>query len=67
MLTPNGFITKEGKNDRLVYNASFMLHTDSRPFKFYIDLADEPEIIFGGAWIRFSYNNLQPPNYVSMD
>jgi hypothetical protein len=53
MLSPNGFVTKEGKNDRLVYDASFMLHMDSRPFNSYIDLADEPEIIFGGAWTRF--------------
>jgi hypothetical protein len=42
MLSPNGFITKEGKNNHLVYNASFMLHMDSRPFNSYINLADEP-------------------------
>jgi hypothetical protein len=53
MLSPNGFISKEGKNDRLVFDASYMLHMDSRPFNHFINLDDEPEIIFGGAWTKF--------------
>jgi hypothetical protein len=53
MLSPNGFVIKRGKNDRLVFDASFMLHLLSRPFNQFIDLADEPDIIFGDAWIRF--------------
>jgi hypothetical protein len=53
MLTPNGFVMKPRKNDRLVFDASFMLHMDSRPYNHYISLEDEPEIIFGRAWIKF--------------
>jgi hypothetical protein len=53
MITPNGFVVKPGKNDRLVFDASFMLHLLSRPFNQFIDLADEPDIVFGEAWIQF--------------
>jgi hypothetical protein len=53
MLSPNGFITKEGKNDRLVFDASFMLHMNSHPFNQFINLTNEPDMIFGGAWIKF--------------
>jgi hypothetical protein len=42
-----------GKNDRLVFDASFMLHMNSRPFNHCIDLSDEPEIIFGGAYLKY--------------
>jgi hypothetical protein len=42
-----------GKNDQLVFDASFMLHVLSRPFNHSIDLTDEPEIIFGGAYIQY--------------
>ena len=53
MLTPNGLVVKPGKNDRLVFDASFMLHPDSVPFNHRIDLADEPDIVFGGAWTKY--------------
>lgn len=53
MLTPNGLVVKPGKNDRLVFDASFMLHADSRPFNHLIDLADEPDIVFSDAWVRY--------------
>jgi hypothetical protein len=53
MLSPNGFIIKPGKNDRLVFDASFMLHMLSQPFNPFIDLDDEPDIVFGQAWQRF--------------
>jgi hypothetical protein len=53
MLTPNGFIIKPGKNDRLIFDASFMLHMLSRPFNAFIDLNDEPDIVFGHAWTKF--------------
>jgi hypothetical protein len=53
MLTPNGFVMRPGKNDRLVFDASFMLHMSSRPFNHFIDLDDEPDIVFGDAWLRF--------------
>lgn len=53
MLTPNGFVIKPGKNDRLIFDASFMLHMLSRPFNQFIDLDDEPDITFGHAWTKF--------------
>jgi hypothetical protein len=53
MLTPNGFVIKPRKNDRLVFDASFMLHMDSKPYNHHISLDDEPEIIFGQAWTKF--------------
>ena len=53
MLTPNGFVIKPGKNDRLIFDASFMLHMLSRPFNQFIDLDDEPAIMFGQAWTKF--------------
>jgi hypothetical protein len=53
MITPNGFVIKAGKNDRLVFDASYMLNLLSRPFNHFIDLADEPDIIFGTAWLRY--------------
>jgi hypothetical protein len=53
MLNPNGLVVKLGKNDRLVFDASFMLNPDSRPFNLYIDLANEPDIVFGEAWNKF--------------
>jgi hypothetical protein len=53
MVAPNGLVVKPGKNDRLVYDASYMHHQDSRPFNLFIDLKDEPDIVFGDAWTRF--------------
>jgi hypothetical protein len=53
MTTPQGYVMTPGKNDRLVFDASFMLHEDSRPFNHCIDLSDEPEIIFGGAYTKY--------------
>jgi hypothetical protein len=53
MTTPQGYVMVPGKNDRLVFDASFMLHMDSRPFNHRIDLTNEPEIIFGGAYVKY--------------
>jgi hypothetical protein len=53
MLSPNGLIIKFGKNDRLVFDASYMLHERSTAFNLYIDLSDEPDIVFGDAWNKF--------------
>jgi hypothetical protein len=46
MLTPQGFVMIPGKNDRLVFDASFMLNMNSQPFNHCIDLNDEPDIIW---------------------
>jgi hypothetical protein len=68
MLTAQGFVMIAGKNDRLVFDASFILSLLSRPFNHMIDMNDEPEIIFGGAWkkyltwiynLRVAYPNLE--------
>jgi hypothetical protein len=53
MLTPNGFVIKPKKNNCLVFDASFMLHMDSKPFNHYTSLDDESDIIFGGSWIKY--------------
>ena len=53
MLTATGFVMKQGKNDRLVFDASFLLSLISRPFNHRINMDDEPEIIFGEAWTKF--------------
>jgi hypothetical protein len=68
MLTAQGFVMLPGKNDRLVFDASVILSLLSRPFNHLIDMNDEPEIIFGGAWkkyltwiynLRVAYHNLE--------
>jgi hypothetical protein len=53
MLTAQGFVMLPGKNDRLVFDASFILSLLSRPFNHLINMDDEPEIIFGGAWKKY--------------
>jgi len=53
MTTPQGLVVIPGKNDRLVFDASYMLNWLSRPFNHMIDLNDEQDIIFGGAYIKY--------------
>jgi hypothetical protein len=53
MLTAQGLVMLPGKNDRLVFDASFLLSLLTRPFNHLIDMDDEPEIIFGEAWKKF--------------
>jgi hypothetical protein len=68
MLTAQGFVMIPGKNDRLVFDASFILSLLSQPFNHLIDMNDEPEIVFGEAWkhyltwiynLRITYPNLE--------
>jgi hypothetical protein len=53
MLMAQGFVMLPGKNNRLVFDASFILSLLSRPFNHHINMDDEPEIIFGEAWQTF--------------
>jgi hypothetical protein len=53
MLTAQGFIMLPGKNDCLVFDASFLLSLLTQPFNHLINMDDEPEIIFGGAWTKY--------------
>lgn len=53
MLSPNGLVIKFGKNHHLVFDASYMLHENLTSFNVYIDLFDEPNIVFGEAWLKF--------------
>jgi hypothetical protein len=53
MLTAQGFVMLPGKNDRLVFNASFILSLLSRPLNHLINMDNEPKIIFGGAWKKY--------------
>jgi hypothetical protein len=53
MLTAQGYVMLPGKNDRLVFDASHMLHADSRPFNHRVDNAHEPEIFYGGSWLQY--------------
>jgi hypothetical protein len=53
MLTAQGFVMLPGKNDRLVFDASFLLSLLTRPFNHMINMDDKPEIIFGGAWKKY--------------
>jgi hypothetical protein len=52
-LTPQGLLIKPGKNDRLVYDGSFMKDESTVPFNHHIDLTNEPEITFGESWLKY--------------
>jgi hypothetical protein len=52
MITPNGLISKEGKKDRIIFDASYQLDIDSIPWNHCVTKETEPEIIFGGAFLR---------------
>jgi hypothetical protein len=53
MLTAQGFVMLPGKNDRLVLDALFLLSLLTQPFNHLINMDNEPEIIFGGAWKKY--------------
>jgi hypothetical protein len=50
MLTAQGLVMILGKNDRLVFDASFLLSLMTRPFNDMINMNNKPEILFGKAW-----------------
>jgi hypothetical protein len=45
MLTAQGFVMLPGKNDHLVFDASFLLSLLTRPFNHLINMDNEPEIL----------------------
>jgi hypothetical protein len=52
-LTPNGLLQIPGKNDRVIFDSSFLLHAHSRAFNFCINKDCKPDIVFGHAWFRY--------------
>lgn len=52
-LTPNGLLRIPGKKDRVIFDASFLLDAFCRVYNNMVTNDDEPDIIFGGAWIKF--------------
>jgi hypothetical protein len=58
MLTAQGFVMLPGKNDRLVFDASFILSLLSRPFNHLIDMNDEPDY-FRRSLEKVSHLDLQ--------
>jgi len=48
-IAPQGLISKPGSKPRIVYDGSFQLSPMSIPYNWFIDLANEPEIVFGEA------------------
>jgi hypothetical protein len=55
-LTPNGLLKIPGKKDRVIFDASFLIHHDSQAYNTLVSNDDEPDIIFGQAWLRFLQN-----------
>ena len=45
--TPNGLLSKPGKNDRLVFDGSFMIDWFSNPLNKNFDMSKEPPITYG--------------------
>jgi hypothetical protein len=64
MLAPQGFVMIPGKNYWLVFDASFMLNINSRPFNHCINLSDKPEIIFWGGLPQVPDILVQPLHYL---
>jgi len=51
-LSPEGIIIKEGKKDRIIFDASFLIHPYSSCPNQWTHAADEPPIWYGSAFIR---------------
>ena len=45
--TPNGLISKPGKNDRLIFDGSYMIDWFSKPINKMVDTSKEPPITYG--------------------
>jgi hypothetical protein len=55
-VNPQALIMIPGKKDRLVFNSSYMIDADSRPYNIDCDSSLEPDIFFGTTWIRHLTN-----------
>jgi len=51
-LSPEGIITKEGKKDRIIFDASFKIHPHSTCPNDWTSKFDEPPIWYGSAFFR---------------
>jgi hypothetical protein len=52
-LTPNGLVQIAGKKDRVIFDASFLLHACSQVYNNLVSNDNKPTIIFGSAWSNF--------------
>ena len=48
--TPQGYVIKPGKNDRLIFDGSHLLTWDSLPVNLMTNLFNEPEIVYNQTW-----------------
>ena len=51
-LTPQGLLTKPGKNDRLIWDGSFLPSWDSKCINMMLSHETEPKIIYGDVFQR---------------
>ena len=51
-ITPQGLISKPGKNDRLVWDGSFIPNWNATCINMMLSHDSEPEIIYGTAFLR---------------
>jgi len=51
-VSPEGIIVKEGKKDRIIFDASFHVHHNSQSPNDWTSKYDEPEIFYGTALLR---------------
>jgi len=51
-ISPEGIIIKEGKKDRIIFDASFHVHYDSKSPNDWTSKYDEPDIFYGTALVR---------------
>ena len=51
-LTPQGLLTKKGKNDRLIWDGSFTPNWNAICINMMLNQKTEPEIIYGQAFIN---------------
>ena len=51
-LTPQALVIKPGKNPRLVFDGTFFIYWYSRPVNSWTSMKNEPEIIYGTAFLR---------------
>ena len=55
-LTPQGLLVKPGKNDRLVWDGSFIPSWDATCINMMLSHATEPEIVYGTTFMRHLEN-----------
>ena len=51
-LTPQGLLSKLGKNDRLIWDGSFQPEWNSTCVNMMLNRDDEPEVVYGDAFMR---------------